>query len=170
MALEFVVDDDEPEPEPEPVQVGKQNSAPLASAQQVNGKIEKPKLSSAELASPLPTPELLIPTHELAAGEPILVRVKLESHPARLGVKLWVKDRQSRSLLDGPRWLMDLIPNQAGELEALTQLVVPFGTVEIRFEAIAIDLDSERESHKVTVDCAVVPPDLAHFSFEEFET
>ncbi len=120
-----------------------------------------------DLGTTLPTPELLIPTQELAAGEPVLVKIKVNPHSARLGVKLWVQDRQSRSLLDGPRWLMDLNPNKSGELEALTQLVVPFGTVEIRFEAITVDLNSERESHKVSVDRVVVPPDLSDFSEDE---
>ncbi|MEQ9485106.1 hypothetical protein [Coleofasciculus sp. F4-SAH-05] len=125
-------------------------------------------MAQLDLGTPLPTPELFIPTQELAAGEPVLLKIKLNPHSARLGVKLWVQDRQSRSLLDGPRWLMDLSPNKSGELEALTQLVVPFGTVEIRFEAITVDLDSERESHKVSVDRVVVPPDLSDFSEDDF--
>ncbi|MGC1393422.1 MAG: hypothetical protein WA828_03995, partial [Coleofasciculaceae cyanobacterium] len=72
-------------------------------------------------------------------------------------------------LLDGPRWLVDLLPDGAGQLEAMTQVVVPFGFAEIRFEAIAVDLDSQRESHKVTVECAVMPPDLPSFSMDDFE-
>jgi hypothetical protein len=62
-----------------------------------------------------------------------------------------------------------LLPDGAGQLEAMTQLVIPFGSAEIRVEAIAIDLDSQRESHKVAVDCVVLPPDLANFSLDEFE-
>jgi hypothetical protein len=54
-------------------------------------------------------------------------------------------------------------------MEAMTQLTVPFGSVEIRFEAIAVDVYSQRESHKVTVDCVVVPPDSPNLSLEEFE-
>ena len=119
---------------------------------------------------PVPAPELSIPTNELAAGEPVTVRVKLPPHPARLCVKLWVQDRQSRYLLDGPRWLMDLIPDRSGEQEALTQLTVPFGSVEIRFEAIAVDIDTQRESHKVALDCVVVPPDLPDLSLDEFDS
>jgi hypothetical protein len=118
---------------------------------------------------PLPAPILFIPTRELPAGEPVTVRVKVPPHSARLCVKLWVQDRQSRSLLDGPRWLVDLLPDGAGKLEAMTQLIVPFGSVEIRVEAIAVDLDSQRESHKVAVDCIVVPPDLPDISLDEFE-
>ncbi|MFP5272678.1 hypothetical protein [Coleofasciculus sp.] len=160
---EIVVDEDEPQAS-EPSE-----SQPIGSR---TIKTQRSHLRTADMAqldleTPLPTPELFIPTQELAAGEPVLVKVKVTAHSARLGVKLWVQDRQSRSLLDGPRWLMDLSPNKAGELEALTQLVVPFGTVELRFEAITVDLDSERESHKVTVDRVVVPPDLSDFSDDE---
>jgi hypothetical protein len=63
-----------------------------------------------------------------------------------------------------------LLPDGTGHLEAMTQLVVPFGCAEIRFEAIAMDLDSQRESHKVTLDCVVVPPDMPSMSLDEFET
>lgn len=145
----------QPEPQPEP---------------QPRVQLQREILSQRQLARPIPAPELSIPTNELAAGEPVTIRVTLPPHPARLCVKLWVQDRQSRSLLDGPRWLMDLIPDRTGEQEALTQLTVPFGSVEIRFEAIAVDIDSQRESHKVSVDCVVVPPDLPDFSLDEFDT
>jgi hypothetical protein len=64
---------------------------------------------------------------------------------------------------------VDLLPDGTGKLEAMTQLIIPFGAVEIRFEAIAVDLDSQRESHKVTVDCIVVPPDIPDLSLDEFE-
>jgi len=118
----------------------------------------------------IPAPELFISTSELNAGEPVTVRIKLLPHPSRLYVKLWIKDRQSRSILDGPRSFVDFLPNASGELEELTQLIVPFGTVEIRFEAIAIDIYSQRESHKVAVECKVVSSDLPGISLEEFET
>jgi len=114
-----------------------------------------------QLDLPVPAPTLSLPTSELAAGEPVTVRIKLPPHPARLYVKLWVQDRQSRALLDGPRSLVDFIPDDAGELEALTQLIVPFGSVEIRFEAITVDIFSQRESRKVGFDCVVVHDDLS---------
>ena len=65
---------------------------------------------------------------------------------------------------------MDFVSNASGELEELTQLIVPFGTVEIRFEAIAIDIYSQRESHKVAVDSKVISADLPGISLEEFGT
>ncbi len=139
-------------------------------AEVVSSEPEPEPLSPRELESPLPAPVLLVPTTELAAGEPVIIRIKLPPHPTRLCIKLWVQDRQSRSLLDGPRWLVDLLPDGAGNLEAMTQLLIPFGTTEIRFEAIAVDIYSQRESHKVTVDCVVVPPDMPDFSLDDFET
>ncbi|NEP59278.1 MAG: hypothetical protein F6K31_20055 [Symploca sp. SIO2G7] len=117
----------------------------------------------------IPAPELFIPTSELSAGEPVTVRIKLPTHSSRLYVKLWVKDRQSRLILDGPRSFVDFVPNASGEQEELTQLIVPFGTVEIRFEAIAIDIYSQRESQKVAVDSKVVSSDLPGISLEEFD-
>jgi hypothetical protein len=65
---------------------------------------------------------------------------------------------------------MDLLPDGSGNLEAMTQLTIPFGSAEIRFEAIAVDIYSQRESHKVMVDCVVVPPDLPNISLDDFET
>jgi hypothetical protein len=180
-AQEFVVDEDDEEPpvleKPEASPKVFQTEPPQPQAQpepqpepQPRVQLQREILLQRQLARPIPAPELSIPTNELAAGEPVTIRVTLPPHPARLCVKLWVQDRQSRSLLDGPRWLMDLIPDRTGEQEALTQLTVPFGSVEIRFEAIAVDIDSQRESHKVSVDCVVVPPDLPDFSLDEFDT
>lgn len=161
---EIVVDDDEQEVRvPEPPQV-KPTSEPVRTT-----KAQVMTPAPVKFESPIPAPKLSIPKDELAVGEPVLVRVKLPPHAARLCVKLWVQDRQSRALLDGPRWLVDLLPDGAGQMEAMTQVVVPFGFAEIRFEAIAVDLDSQRESHKVTVDCAVMPPDLSNFSLDDFD-
>jgi hypothetical protein len=153
---------------PQPSNLQPSNLQP-SNLQPSNPQPRREIFSPRKLELPLPTPELSIPANELAAGEPVTLRVKLPPHPSRLCVKLWVQDRQSRSLLDGPRWLMDLIPDRKGEQEALTQLTVPFGSAEIRFEAIAVDIDSQRESHKVMVDRIVVPPDLPDFSLDEFK-
>jgi hypothetical protein len=117
---------------------------------------------------PVPTPILEVTTGELTAGRPVNIRVKLPNLLPRIYVKLWVTDRQTRSLLDGPRWLVDFLPNGLGELEALTPLTVPFGSVELRFEAIAVEMHTQRESYKVTVDRVVVPPDLPNVSLDDF--
>jgi hypothetical protein len=117
---------------------------------------------------PVPAPELVLPEGELIAGQPLGVRLKLQSESPQFYVKLWVHDRQTRSLLDGPRWLVDFLPTGLESLEATTQLTVPFGSVEIRFEAVTVDTYTQRESHKVTVDRIVIPPDLPNWSLDEF--
>jgi hypothetical protein len=174
---EFVVEEDEEQPVPAlqqlemPPQPQLVQPQPVPTVEPVRAPSYSPEpriLLPRESEKPLPEPKLLVPANELAAGETVTVRVQLPPHPVRLYVKLWVQDRQSRSLLDGPRWLVDFIPDRSGEQEALTQLLVPFGSAEIRFEAIAVDVDTQRESRKVSVDCVVVPPDLQDFSLDEF--
>ncbi len=167
-AAQEIVIEDESLSSGEAAQVKNNGSSKIKSGKRLSSQPKTEPVSQIESDSPLPAPKLLIPTHELVSGEPVLVRVQVPCHGARLGVKLWIQDRQSRTLLDGPRWLMDLLPNGVDELEGITQLMVPFGTVEIRFEAISIDLDSDRESHKVSIDCVVVPPDLPQLSFDDF--
>ncbi|HEY9691288.1 MAG TPA: hypothetical protein V6D15_03745 [Oculatellaceae cyanobacterium] len=117
---------------------------------------------------PVPTPELIIPTGELISGESLMVCVKLPPDAANIYVKVWIKDRQSRFLLDDPHFLVEFLPND-GSLEATTQLTVPFGSVEINFEAIAVHTSTQSESHKVTIERVVVPPEVANLSFEELE-
>ena len=167
-AQEIVVDDEELTVVREEAEVEAGVTSEQDTARATEASAIPEGASLLDLESPLPTPNLSVPASELIAGNPIMVRVKLSPHAARLGVKLWLQDRQSRSLLDGPRWLMDLLPNRAGELETLTQLTVPFGSTEIRFEAIAVDVQTQRESQKVAVDCMVLPPDLPRISLDEF--
>ncbi len=167
-AQEIVVDDEELTMAREEAEVEAEVTPEQDTARATETSAIPEGASLLDLESPLPTPNLSVPASELIAGNPIMVRVKLSPHSARLGVKLWLQDRQSRSLLDGPRWLMDLLPNRAGELETLTQLTVPFGSTEIRFEAIAVDVQTQRESQKVAVDCMVLPPDLPRISLDEF--
>ena len=168
-AQEIVVDDEDL-PTPEQPEVRDETAARVYQSLSLAAQPEPRILAPRQAELPLPAPTLFIPTNELASGETVTVRAKLPPHPARLCIKLWIQDRQSRSLLDGPRWLVDLIPDGAGLMEAMTQLTVPFGSVEIRFEAIAVDLDSQRESRKVSVDCVVLPSDLLSVSLDEFET
>ncbi|NEO29936.1 MAG: hypothetical protein F6K36_05685 [Symploca sp. SIO3C6] len=133
----------------------------IAIVEQVSTQSADESVSPLQLESPIPEPKIFIPTGELTAGESFIVRIKVPAYPSRLYVKLWVQDRQSRSLLDGPRSLMDFLPDDSGELEAMTQLTVPYGSLEIRLEAIAIDIYTQRESHKVGVERAVVHPNLS---------
>jgi len=118
---------------------------------------------------PLPTPELRVSTGELVSGQKVEVTVRMPPTAARLGVKLWMQDLQNRALLDGPRWVMNFLPNGQGQLEAWTTMTIPHGCLEVQFEAIAIELSTQRESHKVSLDRPVVPPDLPLLSLDELE-
>lgn len=118
----------------------------------------------------IPTPKLeVFPSGELTSGQKVRVRVTLPYGLPRLGVKLWIVDRQTRSLLEEPRLIGDFAANGWGQVEAISQVTVPFGCLEIRFEAIAQEIQTKRESHKVTVDRTVLPPDLPAMSLDEFE-
>ncbi|NMG57464.1 hypothetical protein E1H12_02745 [Geitlerinema sp. P-1104] len=110
--------------------------------------------------NPVPTPELIVPTHTLAVGRPALIRVRLQETPQRVYVKLWIHDRQNQLLLDGPRWLTDFFPVEDGLLESMIRLTIPKGGVDLQFEAIAVDMESERESYKVAIARRVAPPGL----------
>ncbi|MEM9543431.1 MAG: hypothetical protein AAGA60_28550 [Cyanobacteria bacterium P01_E01_bin.42] len=129
---------------------------------------EKQSALSSQLSQEIfvPTPILDVPEGELSAGELVLIRVRLPAYPGSIYVKLWVQDRETRQLLDGPRAFVDLTWNDEGELETLTQLIVPIASLSIRFEAIAIDVETQKESHKVTCDRTVIPPEFQQKSFE----
>lgn len=114
----------------------------------------------------LPTPQLYIPQGELLAGKSLNLRVRLPEGNSHLAVKLWLEDCQTRYLLDGPHLLTNLTPNKNKELEVITKLNIPFGCIEIRLEAIAINTATQQESHKFTVQRTVIPPDLPNIEFD----
>ena len=118
---------------------------------------------------PIAAPELEVPNGELAAGQTIPVTVRLPGSYARIYAKLWMHDRQSRALLDGPHWLMDFTPDGFGNQVVKSQIMVPFGCLEVQFESIAIDMTNQRESDKVSVVRTVIPPSLTALSIEELE-
>ncbi len=118
-----------------------------------------------EAKIPVPTPELKVPPGELISGQTINIWVKLPTTPTPHYVKFWLQDRQSRTLLDGPHWLVDFFADGFGDMEAMVQLTVPFGSMEIRLEAIAIDIHTQQESHKIGVERIVIPPNLPEVRF-----
>nr|MDZ8038432.1 hypothetical protein [Nostoc sp. CreGUA01] len=122
---------------------------------------------STEEIEPLPIPQLHVPEGELIAGKSVIVRVVMPEVPRQVAIKLWVEDYQTRWLLDGPHLLTNLLPNTLGGLEVITQLNIPFGCLEIRLEAIALDPTTQQESHKVTILRTVIPPDLPNLELDE---
>ena len=121
----------------------------------------------AAATEPLPIPQLHVPEGELIAGKSIIVRVVLPEVSPQVVVKLWLEDYQTRWLVDRPHLLTNLLPNALGGLEVMTQLNIPFGCLEIRLEAIALDLTTQQESHKVTILRTVIPPDLPSLQLDE---
>jgi hypothetical protein len=76
----------------------------------------------------------------------------------RIYVKIWVYDRQSRTIVDGPRWLTEFSPNGFNQIETTVNLEIAYGSLEVQFEAIAVEMQTQRESHKVIVERSVIPP------------
>ncbi|NJM70594.1 MAG: hypothetical protein HC862_10390 [Scytonema sp. RU_4_4] len=122
----------------------------------------------AKITEPLPVPQLHLPPGEFISGKSVRIRVQLASASPQLVVKLWVEDCQTRWLIDDPRWLTNLLPNTSGGLEEVTHLLVPFGCLEIRLEAIAVDTVTQQESHKVSIERTVIPPGLPTLQLDEF--
>lgn len=107
---------------------------------------------------PVPTPVLYVPQEQLVAGRNVTVFVRLPDTGYRICVKVWLQDLQSRSLLDGPHWVAEFSYNAWGDLEAMVPVMVPLGSFQVQFEAIAIETLTKRESHKVSLSRQVIPP------------
>ncbi|WP_341527302.1 hypothetical protein WKK05_33160 [Nostoc sp. UHCC 0302] len=161
LAQEIVVDDTYSEPEADTTR----NQA--SEEEQFLSDLSLSLPTTAAIIKPLPIPQLHLPDGELPAGKSVRVRVELPDVPPQVVVKLWVEDYQTRWLLDGPHLLKNLLPNSQGGVEVLTQLNIPFGCLEIRVEAIALDPISKQESHKVTIVRTVIPPDLPTLQIDE---
>lgn len=110
----------------------------------------------------LPTPGLFLPSGELLAGSLIKIRLEVDQMYPNLTIKLWLEDCQSRELLDGPHVLTDFQPHSLGKWQTITQLVVPLGCTQILIGAIAVESDSQRESHKVTAIRNIMVNPQAH--------
>ena len=117
----------------------------------------------------VPAPELLVPKGKLTSGRSIAIRVKLPDLQPRIYVKLWIHDRQNQTLLEGPLWLTDFLPAEPGKVEIITQLTIPHGGLEIQVEAIAVEMQTQRESRKVSIEREVVPAAPPSLPLEEKE-
>ncbi|WP_375513578.1 hypothetical protein, partial [uncultured Nostoc sp.] len=165
LAQEIVVDDTYSE-HSELEANGTKNDSFEQEKQPLLGLSSSPPITAAAI-EPLPIPELHVPDGELIAGKFIIVRVVLPEVPPQVVVKLWLEDYQTRWLIEGPHLLTNLLPNALGGLEVMTQLNIPFGCLEIRLEAIALDPTTQQESHKVTIVRTVIPPDLPNLQLDE---
>ena len=109
---------------------------------------------------PLPTPTLGLPAEPLICGHPVTIQLQVpEIAGQRIGLKFWIQDRQTRQLLEPPRWVLDLMPNGRGSLESRVTAIVPPGVLEVQFEAIAIDLETQHTGQKVSQACRCTTSD-----------
>jgi hypothetical protein len=113
---------------------------------------------------PLPVPILEIPVGDLVGGENLRVILRLPDTASRLVVKLWLLDCQTRSLAAGPFWAYQFLPTMPHFREAIVDIPVPLGCLEVQVEALTIESDTQRESHKITVVKTIVPPDTSDLS------
>jgi len=110
----------------------------------------------------IPTPDIIIPEGEIVSGTPMIIAVRLPAIAPKFFVKFWIKDLQTRTIVDGPRWLLDFskVPD-TDFIETRTNISIPLSSIDVAFEAIAIESQTQRESHKVRVIRAVIPPNFA---------
>ncbi len=148
-AREFVVFD-------EPAPQGQKNvAAKKTSVVEAEVTPMTPYVLSADDVVPMPVIE---PPREIVAGKLVKVRVQLPELMPRIFVKIWVYDRQTYVILDGPRWITEFTANGLGNVQATAELEIPYGCMEIEFEAIAVEMQTQRESDKITVHRQVLPP------------
>jgi hypothetical protein len=116
---------------------------------------------------PIPAPILQILTDELVAGRSVPVRVRLPQNLPRVYIKIWVYDRQARTIIDGPRWLTEFAPNGLDQIETTVNLDIAYGSLEVQIEAITVEMPTQRESQKVTLERTVMPPAEPSLPLEE---
>ncbi|MEG4988234.1 hypothetical protein QUB08_21020 [Microcoleus sp. BR0-C5] len=146
-AREFVVFDEPPQPK----QVAQKTATVVAEVNPPTPYV----LPEDEL---VPMPVLELPRAEIIAGQAVKVQVQLPELMPRIYVKVWVYDRQTYLILDGPRWITEFKANGLGNVRASIELEIPYGCMEVEFEAIAVEMQTQRESHKISVHRQVLPP------------
>ncbi|MEG4507856.1 hypothetical protein QUA81_29905 [Microcoleus sp. F6_B4] len=146
-AREFVVFDDPPQPK----QVAQKTATVAAEDTPPTPYV----LPEDEL---VPMPVLELPRAEIIAGQAVKVQVQLPELMPRIYVKVWVYDRQTYLILDGPRWITEFKSNGLGSVRASIELEIPYGCMEVEFEAIAVEMQTQRESHKISIHRQVLPP------------
>jgi hypothetical protein len=99
----------------------------------------------------VPSPILTILSEEIVSGTCLDIKISVPRYTNNISVKLWLQDRQTRSLLIEPISVHGFILNEDQELETTTRLKIPYGSVEILLEAIAIDNKTKRESYKTSL-------------------
>ncbi|MGY2751744.1 hypothetical protein ACVW0Q_000096 [Thermostichus sp. MS-CIW-21] len=148
-----------PPPQPEPPREEAVPPPPLAAASPGTSPL------SPQVPGACPAPQLVVP-EQLRAGDNFDVVLRLpasvnsaSSSTAQppLWIKFWVKHGHTRSLVDGPRWLLDFSRDEQGRWQALTRMTIPPGVPELIFEAWAVSPDRQQQSDRVTERRSILP-------------
>ena len=111
-------------------------------------------------------PVISVPMGDLVAGETIIVTVRTRPSTYKPFIKLWMVDRQSRSLVIEPQLLTKLLPDAVGDLEATTEMRIPMDCLDVQIAAIAVDMATQQESSKAIVNRHVIPANQSSFQRE----
>ncbi len=117
----------------------------------------KPSPPSQEDLPEMALPVISVPLGDFVAGEMISVTVRTRPSTYKPFIKLWMIDRQSRSLVIEPQLLTSLKPDALGDLQATAELKVPMDCLDVQIAAIAVDMATQQESNKAIVNRHVVP-------------
>ncbi|MEM8505447.1 MAG: hypothetical protein AAF716_20130 [Cyanobacteria bacterium P01_D01_bin.1] len=112
---------------------------------------------SAEELPEVVLPIISVPMGDLIAGDRVTITVRTRPSVFKPFIKLWMIDRQSRTVVGEPKLLTDLKPDALGDLQTSTELLVPMGCLDVQFAAIAIDIATQQESNKAIVNRHVIP-------------
>jgi hypothetical protein len=136
--------------------------SPLSETVLTIRNLQESSLQTVSEQQEIPTPDIIIPEGEIISGTPMMITVQLPAIAPKFFVKFWIKDLQTRIIVDGPRWLLDFskVPD-TDFIETRTNISIPLSSIDVAFEAIAIESQTQRESHKVRVIRAVIPPNFA---------
>ncbi len=102
-------------------------------------------------------PVISVPMGDLVAGEMVTITVRTRPATYKPFIKLWMIDRQSRSLVIEPQLLTNLLPDALGDLQGTVKLQVPMDCLDVQIAAIAIDMATQQESGKAVVNRHIVP-------------
>ncbi|MGC1307552.1 MAG: hypothetical protein WA885_10005 [Phormidesmis sp.] len=118
-----------------------------------NKRIEPNSNDLPEMALPV----ISVPMGDLVAGERVTITVTTRPSAYKPFIKLWMIDRQSRSLVIEPKLLTGLVPDALGDLQASAELQVPLDCLDVQIAAIAVDMATQQESGKAIVNRHIVP-------------
>ena len=114
-------------------------------------------------------PVISVPMGDLVAGAMVTITVRTRPATYKPFIKLWMIDRQTRSLVIEPQLLTNLLPDALGDLQGTAKLQVPMDCLDVQIAAIAIDMATQQESGKAVVNRHIVPANQASSSPGSFK-